>query len=733
MRYCKKILVISLFAALLPALLKAEGSYELNKYEAADAYRVFLSCGIGQPGGSGGNWYRITTLDSIEAKTYFFVYANAGDSICLASSALATGSGAIILYRPNGTVDANYTIRGPGNAGYIAPGSGSRNREKQGPFGLNNGGLGGYTPIVRVADVTGIWIVEFVAPNPNSTNSAYNVATVPPLTSADFGQTTNNTIISAFDVSIVKNGALVKGRVYSDFLSLSGGGLNRTTGNVSIGFTITYFYQFFDLYALTREGMRYDILIKGLAPYGYFISADNVGVTLPDGQTPAYESVKYQPTGPSNRRVFKPGDPETPFLSKHKLFFNAPDAVMPVTATLRNATTWLNPVFDATAYTYNLNYNIQGTPNPLAGFFYFNFANLGIRYKIVLDTNGDFIYGNNDDLTITGTTVSGMNNINWDGLDAAGNTIPQDRCVNARISFIAGEMHIPVADAEQFRDGIVIKRVNGFSAVPDYTMYWNDEPLNEFDTVYLAGPAGYPEKTPATGVNGNLTKRRWEKREATNTTAFANTGSPSHTNNYGDLRYMDQWAYDTIPSTTYQGLICSFPLDVQFTGIRAVRENNTALISWSVNNVTAGGQFYIERSNGTNNFIAIGNLPADPAVQQYRFTASNPGNENSFYRIRWQKQGRTIYSPIATVKTVWAAGNIHIYPNPAREQVFIQVKDTRLSSVKLITQTGQLVKTLPMNGLQQLVLHTSDLPHGIYLLEFVLADGKKETRKLSIQ
>ncbi len=695
---------------------KAEGSKEFNSSANTQAYRTFLSYTTPVPGSALG-WYPITTLDSVESRSYFYAFANVGDSICVASSALGIGSGAIKVYRPDGTLFITYTTA-PGDTGLMRAGAGSKLRENQGPFGLYAGGTGGYKARVIVVAQPGIWRVEFISPNPGTASSNYFAGgTLVPKTTADFDQPNNNCIISAFDVSVVKNNQIQLGRVYTDYMALSGGDLRRTTGGSQY-----YFTEYYTLYAVTKQGYRYDISMKGVAPYGYFIYADNVGLQLADGITPAYESISFQPTRPANRRILPPGDPDTYSESKHKMFFNIPDATMPAAATLNGQSVWLNPPLVSSTGLIVLRYTITGSPNPLSGYFSFEYPNLGIRYKIIIDCNGDFVYGNGNDVTIAGTSTTGTNNINWNGRDAQGNVLPLSSCIGARIEFAAGEVHVPLADAENFRGGIEIKRLNGNGTLPNYTVHWNDSVLNDNNNINSA----YMKKTPPAGVSSLGGVHNWERQENPNPPTLGYTGSPTHTTYYGDTRYMDVWAYDTLQTANFPAVIC-YVLPLRLIAFNGVHNTTGNKLQWQVSGDWQGSVFSVEKKSG-NGFVRIGAMAAGSAAQ-YGFTDTEVRTQEQVYRLQLrQRDGKITYSAQLRL-----GGNVlqqvSVFPNPAKGM--FTVKTTAgMQNITLIDMQGKVVYALQTANKKSIDIDAALLPAGTYHLRII--NSQKEVIQQAI-
>jgi Secretion system C-terminal sorting domain len=678
----------------------AEGSRDLNLSTSIDAYRVMLSYAKPVTGSTSSvGWYRITALDSLEARNSFFVYAKEGEQIAVASSALGIGTtGAIKLYSYTGSLLFHWTAPGSLGEGRMPAGAGSKRIENQGPNGLDSGGLGGYRPLIYTVPTggTGIYRVEFISPDEtNGSTSSYSVSGLMPRANADFVQQTTNVLIAAFDVSIISGGALIKGRMFTEFMSLTGGELRRSSGPLRYYFTENY-----TVYILNHQGYKYEMSVNGLAPYGYFLYADDVGMQLNDGVTPAYESTSYSPTRPNNRRIFRTEEPETDFEHHHKIFMNMPDPTMPDSATRNGVKSWLLTPLNPASYSYTLTYVLQQIPNPYSGWFRFNFPTNGTRYRVFIDLNGDGVFGNGNDVILSGTTTSGVNYLWWDGLDGAGVAVPTSVCVAAKIEFISGEIHLPLADAEMFRKGIQIKRLNGGGTVPNYNIHWNDLPLNDNTNIY----GTYVKKTPAYGTSSFGFTHRWEVNE----TGVANYFDSTHRILYGDNRFMDNWAYDTSNVKTYLAFICGSLLNTKFVHFSI----HNKMLLWEIDN-TSRGKFDIEYSADGIYFTSIWQTTCVDALLKYSFTASSLNT--GFYRIKYTSTANKItYSEI--IKTTSATNSgITIYPNPAKDYIDIKGVTGTYMNIQITNSCGELVVT--EKNIANSRLSVKKLPSGTYFVK----------------
>jgi hypothetical protein len=677
----------------------AEGSIDLNKYEGARFYRIYLEYSLVGP-------FQVTSQDVVPATNKIFVYAEIGESLLLASSALSTSgglSGSIQYTKPDGTTIVVLSAPGAtsGTTGFIA----DRAQEKAGPYGLLNGGVGGYTPFNVAVDQTGIWTVEFIPQNPNDVNGT---GAGPRLTTANW-PTQQRRCMAAWDVSIMRSGALVSGRVYAKWLPLNPGGLTAS-GNWVTSTT--------EMWVRTRDGILYRWLQDAFAGYGHSRISNNSGIMDLSFQR-LFESTRFQPTPPTDRRMHEPDDPDTDAFYTSKMFFNVPDAGMPATAQLGSeANHWLNPIFDNTPPTFF--FTGQGAVNPMDGVFTVGYPTVQ-KATVIVDCSADNVYGNNNDRYLDFYTSStGTTNVNWDGLDGNGD-IMTNGCYMAQVLLQNGEVHFPLLDIENNFGGMVLERLNGPGTVPDYTIHWNDVPLG--DNTEL--PVGsYLKSTPVSGISSLVNPHRW---------ASVANGSytQTHSSQYGDSRFMDTWSYALSSAMSAVYLACGV-LDVKIESLNARNDGVSNVITWRLQLEQNDAIEELQRSVNGRDYVTIATrtVNASSPIQASHIDASAVGNE-CYYRLRLTSPGlKPYYSrPVRVSRSSNQSASLKIYPNPVDKQtVFsINVESEGLVTVEIVDQTGKKISsqnkllTKGHNVLQPSALN--ELPAGIYMLR-VVRNGK---------
>jgi len=478
-----------IFLLLSAINLFAEGSKELN---AHGGYRPFLFSS-----NSGNDSFPFPTPGTMK------VYVNAGETICVGSSAQGDSVGTINLRAPDGTT---YTSGNSTTIGLIT----NHSQELAGP--LPN--AGGYTPFTVTAKSgqAGVWEIDFVSPS----NGLDFGNPVPVPSNADWVQPQGQ-YVTAFDVSVrdAANTQFINGRVFTNVFS----GL---LGTFNVGFNGIF-------YILTKDGYQYTLNNNGQAGNGFTFFANNKGFRDANGNA-LYQSV----TEISNPDVQDPTTPDSPTDITHKIFFNTPSGDLPASAkTPGGGSTWLLSAPAAPSISNVIFTGIEGTvgqagTSPLGANFTFTSSASG-TYQVAIDVNQNGSFNDPVDRILTGTVQQGSNTVYWDGLDGKGNPVPAGTAANykSQVTLIAkaGEVHFPFFDVERNVNGIKLTRVNGNRA-PDDTIYWNDSPLP------LIGTPSNPI-TNLTGISSLVNGHKWG----------TSTSDPNNQDDFGNNVGIDTWGY----------------------------------------------------------------------------------------------------------------------------------------------------------------------------------------------
>lgn len=490
----------------------AEGSRDLTDNVG---YRPFLEYR--------GDVYQFTV--NLERRSVIRVYAAAGETLTLGSSAAGIGQGTITYIRPDGTEGTC------GNQGRIP----NRQAEVTGT---------GYVPcaIEVLPGQEGIWNVEFVSPNPTGGDESDPGK---PGTSQGFilaranwnPQTVFDNFVTAWDVTVVDPaGSPILGRVYTNYLSLNLGA-NRPGERVLES----------EAFILTDQGFLYRVDLNGLDPFGFIFFANSEGFTDLAGN-PLYRSVRFEELR-QNLVTFSPpnrlDDPAQNNIT-YKIFFNPPSPDLPEEAPVVDpvsgvlSTTWLRTTSPPPIpLTSNFQFiGIEGTPGQagptLGGNFVFD-ANARGNYVITIDVNRNDVFGDENDRVLRGQADAGRNTIFWDGLD--GSDPPQpvqagEIPYSSKLSFFIGDVHFPFLDPENDEQGLIIERVdpNNPTVVENNIVYYDDSKLN------LVPPPG--ATNPISALDGVVVPR----------------GS-GFTSNFGNENGIDTWTSLATPISLTGGIV----------------------------------------------------------------------------------------------------------------------------------------------------------------------------------
>jgi outer membrane protein OmpA-like peptidoglycan-associated protein len=182
---------------------------------------------------------------------------------------------------------------------------------------------------------------------------------------------------------------------------------------------------------------------------------------------------------------------------------------------------------------------------------------------IDIDQNGEF--GNAGDVLLLGTTVAGLNQVPWDGLDAVGGLLPLGT-YNARVSIRMGEYHFISNDAETSGgpadDGLSIFLTDLAGVTSNTSVYWDDITI-------LGDPNG-----TSTLPNG----------ESSGTSAGHHTWGDFTSTGFGNVRFIDTYVFGLTSTTTTAAQITGD--DTPLVGADGTVDITAAFVSGDILTVT---------------------------------------------------------------------------------------------------------------------------------------------------
>lgn len=166
-------------------------------------------------------------------------------------------------------------------------------------------------------------------------------------------------------------------------------------------------------------------------------------------------------------------------------------------------------------------------------------------------------------------------------------------------------------------------------------------------------------------------------------------------------------------------------LPITLLGFTAVKQNNSALIKWSV---SKGSQNYfsVERSNDAIHFRTIATINgkvADAQLQQYSYIDNSPQTGINYYRLKLDDaDGKISYSSIAKVDFTNSI-QIKITPNPVHSVLSIDGLGNSDAKLSIVDMSGKIVGFATASS-DNYNWNLQNLGRGVYYL-IVYRQGEK--------
>ena len=147
-------------------------------------------------------------------------------------------------------------------------------------------------------------------------------------------------------------------------------------------------------------------------------------------------------------------------------------------------------------------------------------------------------------------------------------------------------------------------------------------------------------------------------------------------------------------------------LPVRQISLQGTHRNNENVLMWQTTGEENTDRFIIERSANGTDYTAVGTVTAvGTGNNRYTFTDYNTLAGTLYYRIQVKDiNGQTYYSLVVTLSSA-SETRISVYPNPASNQVILQVTDISLLNTiaKLYDARGRLVGEFRINSSTQYI------------------------------
>jgi len=190
-------------------------------------------------------------------------------------------------------------------------------------------------------------------------------------------------------------------------------------------------------------------------------------------------------------------------------------------------------------------------------------------------------------------------------------------------------------------------------------------------------------------------------------------------------------AIDTIAVTV-------IPLPVKISNYELQIVNSTINKSkqvanlWTTATEINSKNFEVQRSNDGRNFVSIGTITAKGFANEYSFVDDKPFMGLNYYRLKQiDNDGKFALSVVKTINlNSNEIFNVSIYPNPAKNVLNITVANGDVKQVRIFNSLGKTVYTTIENRTSY-ILNLTSLSSGIYFVEILTNDGRREVEKFS--
>ena len=160
------------------------------------------------------------------------------------------------------------------------------------------------------------------------------------------------------------------------------------------------------------------------------------------------------------------------------------------------------------------------------------------------------------------------------------------------------------------------------------------------------------------------------------------------------------------------------PLPVKIAAFSIQKQNNKAILSWTLQTTEGNEKVALERSNDGKTFTAINTQAVEEAMTlKQSYTDATPAQGMNQYRLAITgSNGTVMYSNILTASFT-KESTVNIYPNPAQQFVQVDWTDRTIpATVEIRSMMGQVMHSQVINGAAHYDMPVGDLGNGIYLI-----------------
>ena len=176
------------------------------------------------------------------------------------------------------------------------------------------------------------------------------------------------------------------------------------------------------------------------------------------------------------------------------------------------------------------------------------------------------------------------------------------------------------------------------------------------------------------------------------------------------------------------------PMPVKLTLFNGRNAGSANILQWTTASEQNCDFFTLERSPGGKSFQSINEIKAvgnSAVTQHYTIKDSTPFTGNTYYRLKISDFDNSVrYSWTIMIKSEQQAGTVHLYPNPADNEIHIlYFSETDVSLEFVVSDiTGRIIvhrSELFHSGENMLTLPVDNLDNGIYFIRITDKNNHK--------
>lgn len=194
--------------------------------------------------------------------------------------------------------------------------------------------------------------------------------------------------------------------------------------------------------------------------------------------------------------------------------------------------------------------------------------------------------------------------------------------------------------------------------------------------------------------------------------------------------------FDSDGGNNFEATFTVAVMPVAWQAIKIATQGVNHHLSFAIATETNNSHFDIQRSTDSRSWTSIGQVKGAGTTtntQEYTYIDKRPFLGQNYYRVKQiDYDGTFSYSAVVSAKFEPNDGDISIYPNPSKGQIFLagDLQSAGAPTVQILTINGRLLRELPYTSAG---VDTSQLSTGLYLVRVVVEDRIAVQQRLIIE